>query len=84
MIITIIIIIITIIIIIMIMIINISIIISIFLLYFITCVFLTTLQHLFSKKITEYNTLQEKKRKIKKYYSTVCTYELETVGVLIQ
>ena len=35
------------------------------------------------KKKTEYNTLQEKK-KIKKYYSTVCTYELETVGVLIQ
>ena len=25
-----------------------------------------------------------RKEKIKKYYSTVCTYELETVGVLIQ
>ena len=25
-----------------------------------------------------------RKEKIRKYYSTVCTYELETVGVLIQ
>ena len=51
--------------------------------YFITGVFLTTLQHLFSKKNNRIQYVT-RKEKIKKYYSTVCTYELETVGVLIQ
>ena len=37
----------------------------------------------FSKKNNRMQYIT-RKEKIKKYYSTVCTYELKTVGVLIQ
>ena len=53
-----------------------------FLKFYYMCIPHNITTFVFKKKITIQNITR--KEKIKKYYSTVCTYELETVGVLIQ